>query len=169
MESFFKETTMPDLDSEKIATFKKGELRLAELLGMDAKQVAALVLMSHTQFMQGQLQKAQSILEGLIVLDPSNAYAHGLLGAIYQKKEDSRMAVAHYSQALTLFPDDIDSLVNRGEIYLKTGLFQEAALDLKKAISLDPDRKHPAANRGRLLMMTTWEALVTAKQNQKPD
>jgi len=61
-------------------------------------------------------------------------------------------------------PGDIQSLVNRGEIFLKHGLLERAAADLRLAVSRDPDCHHPAANRARLLLGLLKEAVETAEQ-----
>ncbi len=56
-------------------------------------------------------------------------------------------------------PVDIHALTNRGEIALKLGRLQEAASDFKAAMDLDPARKHPAANRARLLVLLALDAV----------
>jgi len=152
------------IDKEKVEKFHKGELKLAELFDIDAKQVAALLLTGHNYYSQGKLDEAKRIFEGLAVLDGKNPYVHGILGAIYQKQEKYDVAIARYTLALNIFPKDPNSLTNRGEIYLKLGKFKEAAEDFKKAIELDPERKHPAANRARVLVSLTHEALKLAKE-----
>jgi len=152
------------IDKEKIEQFKRGELKLGQVLNIDAKQVAALMMTGHTLYSEGRLDEAQKVFEGLAVLDGRNPYVHGILGAIYQKQEKYDVAIARYTLALSIFPQDINSLTNRGEIYLKLGKFREAAADFKRSIDLDPNKKHPAANRARLLVALTQEALKLAKE-----
>jgi len=148
---------------EKVEKFKKGEIKLAEVFDIDARQVAALLMTGHNLYAQGRMEDAQKIFEGLAVLDSQNPYVHGILGSIYQKQENYDAAVDRYSTAVSIFPQDINSLTNRGEIFLKQGKFQQAAGDFKSAIDLDPEQKHPAANRARLLVTLTQEALKLAK------
>ncbi len=62
------------------------------------------------------------------------------------------------------FPQDINSLANRGEVFLRLGKFKEAADDLKKAIELDAEKKHPSANRARMLIAITQEALKLVQE-----
>ena len=151
-------------DQEKVEKFKKGQLRLAQVFDIDAGQIAALLKMGHALFTQGRLEDAQNIFEGLAILDGRNPYVNGILGAIYQKQEKYDAAIARYSMALRLFPQEVNSLTNRGEIYLKLGKLQEAAIDFKAAIDLDPQMKHPSANRARMLVALTQQALSTAKE-----
>ncbi len=134
---------------------------LAQVLGIHAKHVAAILKTGHALFEHNKLEDAKNIFEGMSVLDGSNPYIHGMLGAIYQKQEKYELALEHYNAALRVNPDDIHALTNRGEIALKLGRLQEAASDFKAAMDLDPARKHPAANRARLLALL---ALDTAQK-----
>jgi Tfp pilus assembly protein PilF len=70
-----------------------------------------------------------------------------------------------YNRALALYPNDVQALANRGEIQLKLGNFEKAAEDLKRAIELDPGKKHPAANRARLLVAIVKEAIVAVERD----
>src|SRR5262249_33399363 len=140
------------------------EIKLAQVFDVDARQIAALLMTGHNLYAQGRLDDAQKIFEGLVVLDAKNPYVHGILGSIYQKQEKYEAAVERYSSAVSIFPQDLNSLTNRGEIFLKLGKFQDAATDFKSAIDLDPDKRHPAANRARLLVTLTQEALKLAKE-----
>lgn len=155
---------MPKPEKAKLEKFKKGQMKFAELFDFDSKQAAALILTGHQLLNQGRLEDAKRIFEGLAVLDGRNPYIHGILGSIYQKQGNYSIALARYTMALNIFPDDMNSLLNRGEIFLKLGKFSEAAADFKKIIDLDPDQKNPAANRARLLVALTQDALTLTKQ-----
>ena len=85
-------------------------------------------------------------------MDPSNPYFHAMLGSIYQRKGDTDGAVREYTAAIKIFPSDIDSLTNLGEIFLKTGRREEAIQHLKQAVELDTEANHPSTNRARLLL-----------------
>lgn len=138
---------------------------VAEALGLQTRQMAALVLTGYRFYEQGQTHDAARIFEGIAVLDSSNPYVQGILGSIYQKLEEYEPAIVRYNNALNIFPGDINSLTNRGEIFLKLGRFQEAAEDFKHAICLDPERKHPSANRACLLVALVQDALTLARRN----
>jgi Tfp pilus assembly protein PilF len=155
---------MATISKETIHEVEEGKIQPTQALGIDEKQVAAVLMAGHTLYSEGHFEDAKKLFEGLAALDSTNPYVHGILGAIYQKQEKYDVAVARYSMALSLYPKDINSLTNRGEIFLKCGKFSEAANDFKAAIDLDPDRKSPAANRARLLVALTAEALKIAKE-----
>lgn len=152
-------------NSEKVERFKKGELRLQQVCEIDARQTAALLATVYTLFRNGRYEDARDILEGLVILDEHNPYIHGLLGAVYQKRSEDDRAIEHYNTALKLFPQDIYSMTNRGEICLKLGKLDEAFSDLKQAIELDKNKKLPAGNRARILIALTQEALKAIKED----
>jgi tetratricopeptide (TPR) repeat protein len=131
---------------------------------LNAGQEASVVLTGHRLFKQGRNKEARHFFEGLTLLQPENAYAHGILGAIHQREQNHEAALQHYIFALRLAPNDLYLLTNRGEILLRKGFLQEAADDFRKVISLDPHRKHPAAARARLLVASAIQQLEHAKK-----
>jgi Flp pilus assembly protein TadD len=131
---------------------------------MDAGQEAAVVSTGYRLFEQGRLKEARLFFEGLALLEPENAYAHGMLGAINQQEHNDDDSYIHYTVALHLAPNDIHLLTNRGEILLMKGQLTEAAEDFRKAISLDPKGEHPAAVRARLLVAMTLQQLEQTKK-----
>ncbi len=145
-----------EVEFEKL---RSGDLRLAQILGINAKHVAAILKTGHALFEHNKLEDAKNIFEGMSVLDGANPYIHGMLGAIYQKLEKYEIALEHYNAALRVNPVDVHALTNRGEISLKLGKLPEAASDFKAAMDLDSARKHPAANRARLLALLTLDAI----------
>lgn len=157
---------MPRVDKDRLEKFRKGELKFSRLFGIDANHIASLLLCGHNFLSQGRVEEAKKIFEGLAVLNPDNPYVHSALGSIHQREEQLERAILRYSRALRLFPDDIHALTNRGEIYLKIGRFLEAAGDLKKAIELDPARKHASSNRARLLAEITAQSLDLAEKQK---
>ncbi len=75
---------------------------LAQVLGIHAKHVAAMLKTGHALFEQNKLEEAKNIFEGMSVLDGTNPYGHGIPGAIYQKQEKYEIALEHYNATLRL-------------------------------------------------------------------
>lgn len=153
---------MAKLDQEQVQNLKSGKLKMAQVFPVDAEHVASVLLVGHLFYAQGKIPAAQRIFEGLLILDSRNPYVHAMLGSIYQKQEQYRSAFRHYTRAIEIFPKDIESLVNRGEIFLRFGRFKEAFFDFKAAVDLDLGQKSPAANRARLLAALAQESLQVA-------
>jgi tetratricopeptide (TPR) repeat protein len=146
-------------------TAQNVQQEIADALGLNSKHIAALLLTGHRFYQQERLEEARKIFEGLSVLDNRNPYVQGILGSIYQKQKQYDLALTRYNNSIALFPEDINTLTNRGEVHVVLGKFQEAALDFKKAIQLDPQKKDPAANRARLLVSLVQNAVDVTKQN----
>jgi len=150
---------------EKVEDTSRNETAtIGEALGIQPRQEAALLQTGFRFYQQGRFVEAKNIFEGLAVLDENNAYVHGILGSIYQKAGDDEAAIGSYNTAIRLFHKDVSSLVNRGELFLKAGKFQEAAEDFSKAIQLDPGKRNSASNRARLLVAITRDALKPGKK-----
>ena len=76
-------------------------------------------------------------------------------------------AIEEYSIAIGLDPANMEAYVNRGELLIRKGNFQQAAADFKNALELDPDGLSPSANRARALASVTAAALSTALSSAK--
>lgn len=150
---------MPSIEKNKLDQFRKGQIKFTQLFQFHGNQIASLLLCGYNFFNHGRLQEAKNIFEGLSILDPDIPYVNCILGAIYQRLGKTDQAVLRYSQAITLFPQDIVALTNRAEIYLSEGKFLEAAIDLKKVIELDHENKNSTANRARMLAAITSQSL----------
>ncbi len=133
-------------------------------MGVTAEEFASGILTAFALFEQGRYAETVVMAEGLLTLDSNNGYLFSLLGSAYFKQNKLEQAIQEYTRAIKLHPDDIASLVNRGEIYLRIGKFWEASQDLKRAADLDPERKNAAAHRARLLMQMTSGALKIADE-----
>lgn len=144
----------------------EGAKNITEALGIEPKELATVIHAGYFFFKQGKIRQALDLLEAVSLLDDSNPYVHAILGSIYQKQQRFDDSVTSYTRALYLFPGDIYSLTNRGEVYLNQGKLVEAAHDFEEAIRFDINGKHPAANRARFLVIQTQKALIAASEKQ---
>jgi len=137
--------------AEKVQKFIEGKINWAELFNFTPEMLFQMAEFGFSQFKAGRFESAERVFKVLTVLDWNNAYYHSMMGAILHKQKRYGEAVAEYSQALELDPEDVVSLTNRGEIFLQHGLLDEAEADLKKAVDLDQgDDKF--SNRARMLL-----------------
>jgi tetratricopeptide (TPR) repeat protein len=128
-------------------------------ISVSPDQLAGGLRFAELLLTQGRYKESQMLLQGLALIDPGNPYVHALLGSSLQHQNKIDEALDHYSQAILLFPEDINSYTNRGELYLKSGKLAEAAADLAKAVELDTTGNHPSAMRARLLASMTASAI----------
>jgi Flp pilus assembly protein TadD len=140
-------------------TSETGAGNLREKLKVTREEFAEMGRMGAMFYEQGNLEKARTIFEGLVELDPFSAAAHSALGALFTRTESFDDALMHLDRAVELDPEQIAPYVNRAEVFIKRGQADDAVANLKRAISLDPKKSSPDANRARAMALGIAEAL----------
>lgn len=95
------------------------------------------------------VDRALSDYDEAIRLDTGNALAHvdrGIL--IATRKADMRRAIGDFDRALALTPDNVDTLILRGNAYTSVGEHGRALADLDRAAALAPDNPRAFMVRG---------------------
>ncbi|MBI1910190.1 MAG: tetratricopeptide repeat protein [Deltaproteobacteria bacterium] len=139
--------------AETLLKFINNKLSIADLDGIPPKKMQQVAELGYVKLKHGRLKEAREIFEMLSELDHLNAYYRTALGSIFQKQGQYVDAIVEYSQALFLRPKDLPSLVNRGEILLRTENFKKAAEDFRSAILMDNKGTNLWANRARSLVI----------------
>jgi tetratricopeptide (TPR) repeat protein len=116
-------------------------------------------------YQQGNFEKARTIFEGLVELDPHSADAHSALGALLTLQQEDELALEHLKKAVELNPSQIAPYVNLGEIYIRRQQLEEAVENLKKAIGLDPHEQDAGANRARAMVLGIYQIIQADNQN----
>lgn len=159
----------PKTPQEALGYVEKGELTFAEAMGLTRTEAYGIAFSAHRLFEHGQVARAKGILEGLMVVNPKDAYFPCLLGAIYgrEKKEDEALRL--YDLSIKLDPKNLTARVNRADLLLRRGDLAKALDDLVAATKLDPKAKTPLGKRAFALARTTSAALkeVLAKRPAK--
>lgn len=95
------------------------------------------------------VERALSDYDEAIRLDTGNALAHvdrGIL--IATRKADMRRAILDFDRALALVPDNVDTLILRGNAYTSVGEHGRALADLDRAAELAPNNPRAFMVRG---------------------
>ncbi len=149
--------------------FLTDQISYAQLTGVSQKELYRLAEIGHVKLKHGRVDEAKKIFSCLVKIDHKNPFYHSCLGSVHQKKGLFVDAVYEYSEALKIKKDDLTSLVNRGEIYLKHKNYKKAAEDFRSAILLDSLGKDMFANRARSLVIAIKRNLqVQKKAMQSP-
>lgn len=163
-----RQPTLNDTFSpDRVEAFIMGEATLGQLYGITIEEAYSVAELGYTLFEQGRVKEAQTVFQGLIISNPYDGYFHSVLGSIYQKQGLSDGAIEEYSISLGLDPANVEAYVNRGELLMARGNFEQAASDFKKAIELDPDGSNASVNRARALASVTAAALGGALSQGK--
>jgi len=82
------------------------------------------------------------------IADYDKAIAYFNRGLAYQKKGEVDLAIANYTKATKLNPNDFIAYYNRGKAYNEKGDYDRTIADLTKAIKLKPKLAQVYNNRG---------------------
>lgn len=163
-----RQPTLTDTFSpDRVEAFIMGEATLGQLYGITIEEAYSVAELGYTLFEQGRIREAQTVFQGLIISNPYDGYFHNVLGAIYQKQGLTDGALEEYSISIALDPANVEGFVNRGELLMSKGNFEQAAADFKKAIELDPDATNRSVNRARALASVTAAALGASLGQQR--
>jgi tetratricopeptide (TPR) repeat protein len=137
---------------ERVDRWLNGKLNSAELYEISPQLFKALAEYACLLYEQGKYESAKVIFEALGTINSSESNVQKYLGSIYQIQKKWDAAYYHYTQSLKTSPNDLFVIVNRGESLIQAQRPREAAEDLKRAVQLDPQGKHPAGRRARVLL-----------------
>lgn len=145
---------LPDRDAlgyhrRKLEKLLRGDRRALE--GLDTAGLGEIAVLGHRLYEEGRLNEARVVFEGLVALDPPEAFPYTVLGAIFLAQQDLHRALALFEAALELDEGDVAALVYRGEIRLRLGQRSRGLRDLERALEIDPDGpQSPFSQRARL-------------------
>ena len=130
-----------------------------EKLHISPQEFAEMGRVGAMYYQQGNFDKARTIFEGLVELDPDSANAHSALGGLLTLQQEDESAIGHLNKAIEINPSQIAPYVNLGEIYIRQQKIEAAVANLKKAIELDPDETDAGANRARAMVLGIYQVI----------
>src|SRR5688572_18208808 len=149
-------------DPKRLMKFVAGVITLGELEGITKAQQYDMAKLGHRFIRTGKLKEAKAVFEGLVALDPHDAYFHLALGSIAQRDDNLEEADERYTRALEINPFSPHALANRGEVRMMQGRMLEGAKDLLKAFEEDPDCREEATKRARATIGVVLQQLEEA-------
>jgi tetratricopeptide (TPR) repeat protein len=150
---------------ERKKAVEKGQMNLRDYHAISAPEMLQMALIGFRMYEQGKYSEAKTIFSGLIQLEPTEAYYHTALGAVYLAEEDLEQARLYFNYAIGINPKEVAPYVNRGEVNLRDGKILEAAEDFAKAVELDPQFKDPLTQRARVLAAAALEMIENAQED----
>lgn len=152
---------------KRLKQFMSGAITLGELEGIDKKTQYQIAKTGHTFLAEGKLEKAKQVYEGLLALDPYDAYFHTAVGSVAYQSKDLEAAILAFDKALEINPFFATALAHRGEIRLSNGDLNGAIEDLIKAVDTDPKSEQPATQRARALIGTIRDIMKKIEVDPK--
>ena len=132
--------------------WSQGRVSLKEIVGLSPEELFAIANQGYLFFLQGKIQPAQVIFEGLVAIDPRNAYYYRALGAIYWQQQEAQKALRQFTYAIRVAPHDVSSYVNRAEVFVASKQFEEARKDLHQALSRARPEDQPLVKKANAMM-----------------
>ncbi len=146
----------------RLRAFLAGRITLGDLEGIDKAAQYQLAEMGYQFINEGRFDKAKTVFEGLLTLDPFDAYFHLVMGTVFHRDNDLDAAISHYSRSLEINPYSVHALANRGEARMAAGDAANGLEDLFKSIDLDPEGKDAASQRARVLLDSVMKQAAPA-------
>ena len=104
-------------------------LEMLNVLGWNSDDMSNLQFVAYSYIKQGKFRFAESILEALEVLDPTNLYVLQTLGACYIETKNPYKALDSLEKALKLDPTNEMNRYNRVQALISLGLRKQALED----------------------------------------
>lgn len=134
----------------------QGRASLGAAAGWTAEEIRLVADLGYALAEQGRNQEAITVFHGLASLAPATGYFQAALGALWLREGEALLAIEYLNSALTIDPQDIGALVNRGEAFLQAGEREAAARDLEVALGVneagDSSVHAPNLTRARALL-----------------
>ena len=98
-------------------------------------------------YYKNDFRGATTLCTQAIELNPDNATAYSIRGAIYYRLNDFNGAVSDFNKAISINPGDYRNFYNRGLAHVKLNDFRKAIEDFSGAIQLNPNDPDSYYNR----------------------
>lgn len=152
-------------DPQRVREFMEGHLTLGELMGISKDDQYTIAKTGYGFLNEGKHAQAKTVFEGLLALDPYDAYFNTVLGSIAQQSGALDEADRRYSRSLEINPYWSVPLAHRGEVRLSQGKVMEAISDFVDAVKNDPKAEDPATQRARALLGTIQSQLEASARD----
>ena len=113
--------------------------RLREFLGETREDGPALFALGFCQEKLGETEEAITFYESTLDVSPNIRNAHERLAAIYLKRDNVAMAIAHYEHICWCEVGDINAAITLANLYSRAGRHEDAVRRYQTAITIDPD------------------------------
>ena len=157
-----------EVPPELAARFARGEITLAEFVGLDRPTLYAIAGLGFRLLTSGNLRGARDIYRGLVAADPFDSVFRCHLAATHHRLGEYDEALEEYTNALRFNVANVDALAGRGELYAQQGRLPEAVADLSAAVKLDPQGDRSSTVRAGAILKAVREASSRA-DNRRAD
>ncbi len=120
-------------------------------LSPKAQRIVDMLKAAVAHHQTGEFAAAEALYKKVRGADPKNFVALQLSGALAAQTKDFDLALNFLTRALSLKPDYVDALNNRGNVFNELWRLEEALQDYNKVLTLKPNNADTFNNRGVIL------------------
>jgi tetratricopeptide (TPR) repeat protein len=113
---------------------------------------------------EGRLREAGILFEGLIAIDPENAYCRKALAAISIRLGRQELAIRHLAAIIARDSHDTDALARRCEVWMTMGDLAAARHDLDSLEALPDGAQHARRLKLQFLQRSEFEPPTVVPQ-----
>jgi Flp pilus assembly protein TadD len=129
-----------------------GRVTLREIVGLTDEELYAIATQGYLLFLQGKNEQARVIFEGLVSVDPRNAYYYRALGAVYFRLGQSAKAIRQFTYAIRVAPTEMANYINRAEVYVGEQDLPKARADLQHSLRYAGENNRPLEAKARAML-----------------
>jgi tetratricopeptide (TPR) repeat protein len=133
---------------------------------VNTRDSEALSVQGQALAQAGKTAEALAAYNNALNLNPHNALAFYHRGLLYQSEKQYELAVADFTSANGLTPQQPDPLLGRALCRLATGKTREAAADLDEAVQVAPQNAQAWTTRGAAYERIGDKAKATESYNR---
>jgi len=127
---------------ELLQRWAERKATLKEVRGYSDEELYSIAQLAHQFFMQGKVEEARTLFQGLYAICPTDVYFAKALGVVELAVGNVQDALAAFDIAVRLSPQDASVLIGRAEVKLAMKQRKPAAEDLLLALKrLSPKSK----------------------------
>jgi len=115
---------------ELLQRWAERKATLKEVRGYTDEELYHIARLGHQFFMQGKIQEARTLFQGLYAICPTDIYFAKALGVVELAAGNAQDALSAFDIAVRLAPQDASVLIGRAEVKLAMGQRKQAAEDL---------------------------------------
>ncbi len=130
---------LQDRYDQTLLNIKNAETLIEEAT-LNTKDINVLIGAAEAliRYKNKNIEKAKSILDKALTMEPKNIRALLLYGDIYAELNNGTLAADYYNRALDLNKTSARALVSKGRLYNRSTNYDGAAREFESAISVEP-------------------------------
>lgn len=145
-----KEHFINGLEAFRAGSYEIAETEFRQSLGYLPNRQSTLINLQAVLLKLNRLEDSLNVGQSILEIEPPSFEAHLNIGNVYKLKGSWTKALEHFSKAIAINPESVQSWNNRGVVNLQLQNFSFAEIDFCEALRLDQNDSDSHNNIGVL-------------------